>query len=148
MALDIDRLHDVVEQIFNNDDINRYAGKTTAMVYLMLGNVWVGENPGKFLYIGHNSVVCDIAKMMFISALKKDGYKLEVTQQEVIVDGTQIFYFRSGTRLSAQDLTLFSGGLHNMFIDINWDDIDIGSYRVMYNTLREFEEVVVKHDLS
>jgi hypothetical protein len=148
MALDINRLHDVVEQIFNNTDITRYAGKTTAMVYLMLGNVWVGETPGKFLYVGHNAVTCDIAKAMFISALKKDGYKLEITQQEVIVDGTQIFYFRTGSRLSARDFELFRTGLHNMFIDINWDDIDITGYRVLYNTLREFEDVVVKHEFS
>lgn len=148
MALDIDRLHDVVEQIFNNDDINRYAGKTTAMVYLMLGNVWVGENPGKFLYVGQNSVACDIAKAMFISSLKKDEYKLEISQQEVIVDGTQIFYFRPYSRLTVQALTLFNTGLHNIFIDINWDDIDISGYRSLYNTLREFEEVVVKHEFS
>jgi hypothetical protein len=146
MALDIDRLHDVVEQIFSNDTVPRTAGKTTATVYLMLGNVWIGENPGSYIYIGHTRVACDIAKMMFITSLQKDGYKLEVSQHDVVVNGTQVFHFRSKDVLNVQDHK--GSSIHNIFIDVNWDDMDVAAYRKLYNTLREFEPMVVKHDIS
>lgn len=54
--LDLHRLQTVVERIHHGDRFHRGEGQTVARIYLMFGEVEVGDPDNRYLYVAENSL--------------------------------------------------------------------------------------------
>lgn len=117
MIININQLHTVVEKLYNNEFIDRQQGKTTALIHLLMGNVWVGTRFGKYMYVGYCSRDSQRVMHLFANLLQENGYTIEdCTKTCLIVHETkQTFWFYGINVLTER---LFCGTTYdNVFID-------------------------------
>lgn len=117
--LDLSRLHNVVDCLFDSDcrsKMSQYAGQTTAYQYLMLGEVWVGPPQENYLYIGNNTKSTQLVAHEFADLLTLHGIEHVRTRQNftplILISTTgQVFRFV---------------GLDMAFTDIIWRGMRYG----------------------
>ena len=63
---DIYQLHRVIERIHNGEFFWRGEGQTTAYIYLMAGEVELGDPGNQYLYVGENEMCAKMAARDFL----------------------------------------------------------------------------------
>jgi hypothetical protein len=132
--LDIDRLHTVTQQILTGEagnNVKRGDGRTTAYLYLMLGEVDGGDYGNDYMYVGYN---LEKTMQKFVEILLEAGYPCSIEGPTINVPTTdQSFLFVLNTYSQLQLVfngplkfnRVFNDCLYNSFLhsDIKLDDI-------------------------
>lgn len=85
--LDIDRLHDCVAAIHKGEHLDRAAGATTARLFMLFGDIELGDHTNIYVYVGDSQVVCDMVKRKLIDLLTNSGYVItHTTKDRITVD--------------------------------------------------------------
>ena len=125
--LDIEKLHENVQKINNDEILENLTGASTAYKHLMMGEVWLGARENQYVYIGQNPNHINDVCLQFLAMLNEDQNNTEYPKKDiriihrrgyhVLVD-RQCFIF--ATHQTASE-PIFWAGIHidRVFIDLN-----------------------------
>lgn len=131
--LDVDRLHETIEKIHKGlDNCHRGEGATLARLYLMLGEVELGDDGNQYLYIGENSYWAKEVAGNFLELVyekypeMRNSLRIQVEPEWrpdlIVLPNKQMYRFFSIDQLIVNNGTgLFGFHFDKIFFDVSED---------------------------
>jgi hypothetical protein len=120
--IDLDRLHETIEQLEGQQYRGRQEGKTTAYLMLMVGEAELGADANTYLYIGINTFFTSRVAKTFAKLLSEEHPEMVIVrhdQRKVVVNGTQRFFFISAHEAIQNPSLLRGWAIDRVFVDLD-----------------------------
>lgn len=116
--LDVDKLHQSIEQLLGGHYRYRSTGATTAYLALMVGETWLGDPDNVYLYIGDGQV--DTVARQFAQQVRLawDGAATIAEYNHRVDVNGQVFIFKSVLGMLKSHEFLHSVAIDRVFFDV------------------------------
>lgn len=118
-SLDIIRLRDAAEKILNNEQPRRGEGFTTAILYLMLGEIDLGTEGNTYLYVGDADVAASSAARRFKQLLSQQNVPTRVIQYNKIVTQNDMSFLFIGVEQFTELYSIRGLNINRVFCDVS-----------------------------
>jgi hypothetical protein len=118
--LDIDRLHRVLDQIYAGDSTGAGAGRTTAYMHMLLGEVWLADAGSCFVYVAETPTMARHAMLQFLVYVSNEPtvQMRHTTTRQIILDPTHISFFFVDVDYFVRRFAFLGTAVSKVFIDV------------------------------